>query len=225
MAKLYYTSTSCGAASFISAFTAGISLPAEQVNIQTHKTASGQDYYNINPKGNVPTLILEDGTILNENIAVLQYIADMKPNTIAPENGTIERVRMQNLLAFLATELHPAIAGLFNASVGDETKQFLRNNAAKKLSYLENQVFACHHQPQHQQHQQHQHQHQQKEFLQGGRFTIADSYLYIILSWCRYVNLDLSQYPKTLAYYEFIASLPNIKAAHERITTSPSSTY
>jgi len=76
MPKLYYTSTSCGAASFIAAFAAGVNLETEQVDIGTHKTTSGKDYYAINPKGNVPALVLEDGTVLNEGAAVLQYIAD-----------------------------------------------------------------------------------------------------------------------------------------------------
>jgi len=77
MTKLYYTATSCGAASFISAFTANVNLETEQVDIGTHKTASGVDFYTINPKGNVPALVLDDGTVLNENGAILQYIADL----------------------------------------------------------------------------------------------------------------------------------------------------
>ena len=77
MVKLYYTPTSCGAASFIAAYAAGINLQSEQVDIREHKTASGADFYTINPKGNVPALILDDGTILNENGAVLQFIADL----------------------------------------------------------------------------------------------------------------------------------------------------
>lgn len=75
-AKLYYTPTSCGAASFISAFTAGVKLDSEVVDLRSHKTASGIDFYSINPKGNVPTIITETGTLLNENIATLLYIAD-----------------------------------------------------------------------------------------------------------------------------------------------------
>ena len=82
MTKLYYTSTSCGAASFIAAFTAGIKLESEQVTLQTHLTASGVDFYTINPKGNVPTLVLNDGTVLNENTAILQYIADQVSSTM-----------------------------------------------------------------------------------------------------------------------------------------------
>ena len=76
MSKLYYTTSSCGAASFIAAVAAGIHIDAEQVDIKTHLTASGADYYTINPKGNVPCLVTEDGTVLNEGAAVLQYIAD-----------------------------------------------------------------------------------------------------------------------------------------------------
>ncbi len=77
MTKLYYTSTSCGAASFIAAFTAKVNIQTEQVDIGTHLTASGADFYAINSKGNVPTLVLDDGTVLNENTAILQYIADL----------------------------------------------------------------------------------------------------------------------------------------------------
>jgi glutathione S-transferase len=76
MPKLYYTPTSCGAASFIAAATAGVNLDVEQVNLREHKTNSGEDYYKINPKGNVPGLVLDDGTLLNEGSAVLQWIAD-----------------------------------------------------------------------------------------------------------------------------------------------------
>ncbi len=80
MTKLYYTSTSCGAASFIAAFTAGINIETEQVDIGTHLTTTGADFYKINPKGNVPCLVLNDGVVLNENSAVLQYIADLVRN-------------------------------------------------------------------------------------------------------------------------------------------------
>jgi glutathione S-transferase len=76
MPKLYYTATSCGAASFIAAHTAGVPLQCETVTLNDHKTASGADYYAVNPKGNVPGLILDDGTCLNEGAAVLQWIAD-----------------------------------------------------------------------------------------------------------------------------------------------------
>ena len=96
MVKLYYTPTSCGASSFISAYIAGINFDCEAVDLATHNTESGVDFYTINPKGNVPTLILDDGTVLNENIACLEYILDLslqnKESTkIGPYNNTSER--------------------------------------------------------------------------------------------------------------------------------------
>ena len=188
-------------------FTAGITLQSEQVNIQTHKTASDADFYSINPKGNVPALVLDDGTLLNENAAVLQYIADLKPGSIAPLNDTIDRVILQNILSYLSSEVHPSIGGLFNPTLGDETKQFIRSNAAKKLSYIEAHLLA------------------DKSFLLADSFSIVDSYLYIILSWTKYVAIDLSPYPKVSAYFDRIAALPNVKAAHDRITTYPSTTF
>ena len=207
MPKLYYTPTSCGAASFIAAFTAGISVECEQVNLQTHKTMSGGDLMQINPKGNVPTLVLENGVVLNENLAVLQYIADLKPGTIAPVNGTIERVVLQNILSFLASEVHTSIGGLFNPSIGNETRQYLTNNANKKLSYIENFLL------------------KDKTYLLGNSFTIADCYLYIILSWTKGLGIDIRNFPKTNSYFEKIVSLPSVKSAYDRINTSPSTTY
>ena len=207
MAKLYYTATSCGAASFIAAFTAGVTLQAEQVDIATRKTASGADFNQINAKGNVPTLVLDDGTVLNENIATLQYIADLNPGSVAPLNGTLDRVILQNILSYLATEVHPSIGGLFNPTISEDVKQFIRGNAAKKLTYIENNLLAG------------------KSFLQGNSFTIADSYLYIILTWTKYVGIDLLPYKNVSAYLERISTLPNVKAAHDRIATSPSTTF
>ena len=206
MTKLYYTPTSCGAASFIAAFSAGVKLQAEQVNIQTHVTASGADFYSINSKGNVPTLVLDDGTVLNENTAILQYIADQAPGRVAPVNGTVARAVLQNVLSYVSTEVHPSIGGLFNPTLGDETKAFIRGNAAKKLTYLENTLIA------------------DKSYLVGDAFTIADSYLYIVLSWTNYVGIDLSPYPRVQAYAARIGALENVKAAHARIATSPTTT-
>ena len=120
--KLYYTTSSCGAASFIAAVAAGVSLECEQVDIREHKTTSGVDYYKINPKGNVPCLVLDDGTILNEGAAVLQFIADQAPGTVAPENGSNGRYLVQNMLNYTASEVHAAIGGLFNPTLTPEVR-------------------------------------------------------------------------------------------------------
>lgn len=204
MPKLYYTPTSCGAASFIAALTAGVNLQTEQVDLMTHKTASGADFYAINPKGNVPALVLDDGTVLNEGAAVLQFIADQAPGKIAPENGTSGRYLVQNALNYIASEVHPNIGGLFYPNP-DNIKDFIKAKAATKLTYLENTFIG------------------DKAYVAGNAFTIADSYLYIVLSWSGYVGVDLAPYPKVKAYFERIGALENVKAAHARMATNPAS--
>ena len=204
MTKLYYTPTSCGAASFIAALTAGVNLQTEQVDLSTHKTSSGADFYAINPKGNVPALVLDDGTVLNEGAAVLQWIADQAPGKVAPQNGSSARYLVQNALNYIASEVHPNIGGLFFPNA-DHIKDFIKTKGHAKLTYLENTFIA------------------DKHFLVGDSFTIADSYLYIVLSWAPYVGVDLAPFPKVKAYFDRIGGLENVKAAHARMATNPSS--
>ena len=202
MVKLYYTTTSCGAASFIAALTAGVQLDVEQVDLYTHKTSSGADYYSINPKGNVPALILDDGTVLNEGAAVLQWIADQAPGKVAPENGTTGRYLVQNTLNYIASEVHPSIGHLFYPN-SDAIKEYIKGKAAAKLTYLENTLIG------------------DKKFVVGDSFTIADSYLYIVLSWTAYVGVDLTPFPKVKTYFDNIGTLENVKAAHARMAENP----
>ena len=203
MTKLYYTATSCGAASFILAHTAGVQLETEQVDIGTHVTSSGADFYGINPKGNVPALVLEDGTVLNENVAVQLWIADQKPGTIAPAPGTPERYALLNALSYVATEVHPAIGCFFMPGAAADVTAFFRHRVATKLDYLSKTFIG------------------DRRFIVGDSFSVVDAYLYIALSWTQYVGIDLAEYPKVKTYYEGIANLPNVKAAHARIAENP----
>ena len=122
-------------------------------------------------------------------------------------NGSVERAVLQNTLAYLASEVHPSIGGLFNPTIGEEVKQFLKGNASKKLAYLDLHLLNG-----------------GKRFLVGDSFTIADSYLYIILTWTAYVGIDFSTFKNVSSYFEGISALEVVKAAHARIATSPSST-
>ena len=116
------------------------------------------------------------------------------------------RAVLQNVLSYVSTEVHPSIGGLFNPTLSEENKTFIKGNAARKLANLESTLVA------------------DKTFLVGNSFTIADSYLYIVLSWTAYVGIDLSAYPKVQAYAARIGNLDNVKAAHARIATSPATT-
>ena len=177
------------------------------MDLQTHKTASGVDFYTINPKGNVPTLVLDDGTVLNEGAATLQWIADQKPGTIAPVAGTTARYVNIAALNYVASEAHPGIGGLFNPTLTPDAKAHVTAGANKKLEYLNKQF-------------------QTQQFLGGSATpTIADFYLYIVLSWTGYVGLDLASYPAVKAYFEKIKALPVVQAAHALIATKPATTH
>lgn len=202
MPKLYYSPISCGAASFISALTAGVNLECEQIDLQSHRTDSGVDFYTINPKGNVPTIVLDDGLVLNENAATLQWIADQAPGTVAPDPGTPARYELIDALSYISSEFHGILANLFRP-LSPEVDGFFREKLAKKLTYIEQTLLG------------------DKQFLVDNRFTVADAYLYICLTWAPYVKMDLSAYPRIQAFVERIGALENVKAAHARMATKP----
>jgi len=203
MPKLYYTPTSCGAASFMSAHMAGIKMQCEQVNIMDHKTAGGQNFYTVNPKGNVPTIVLEDGTVLNENVACLLWICDQGQGKVGPMPGTSDRYKMINCLGFINSELHQSIGGLFNPAHTNETKAFFNKLNEKRLQYCEQTML------------------KDKQWVCGNSFTVADAYLYTVLSWCPSVGINLSSYPNIRRYMDNIGNLAQVKTAKERMNTSP----
>ena len=213
MVKLYYTPTSCGASSFISSFISGISFECETVNLFNHMTSSGVDFYTINPKGNVPCLILDNGTILNENIACLEYIADLAHKSqnytkISPQNETVDSYVLKQHLSYIASELHATIGLFFGPDAKDPMiYDFIKKIFDRKMSYLQLNLLSY-----------------EKDFVIGDFFTIADSYLHIVLSWTSYVDIDLAEYPVAKAYYDKICSLENVKLAKQRMSENPSTT-
>ncbi len=197
--KLYYTPTSCGAASYIAAHAAGLKFDSEVVDIRTHLTASGQDFYKINPKGNVPTLVLADGSVLNEGAATLQYIADQNPESkLAPKWGTNERYHLINHLNYIASEVHASFGPLFNPTLSEEAREAATKKLYTKFDFLEKNVLR-----------------DGKSFLLGDNFTVADSYLYITLTWTPYVKVNLDNHPKLKAYFAGIGALKVVQEAHE----------
>ncbi|KAI9313999.1 glutathione-s-transferase [Zopfochytrium polystomum] len=204
-ANLYCTQTSCGAASYIAAHKAGVigtKVIPNETDIRAHKVLkgakAGTDFYAINPKGNVPTLVLADGTLLNENAAVLQWIADAHPPSgLAPAPGSSDRYLLQSKLNWLSSELHTCVGALINPTLAPEIKQFFTARAGIKLKYLNDVELAG-----------------GKKFLVGDKFTVADSYCYIILSWAGNRGLDLSAYPAAQVYFNHIKGLDFVEAAH-----------
>lgn len=187
--KLYLTPGACSLASNIALHEAGIPFEISKVDKRT-KRADGVDFLTINPKGYVPALQLDDGQLLTENVAVLQYIADLNPaSKLAPPAGTMERYRLQEWLSFINSEVHKAFSPLFSAEAGEETKTYARNYLAKSLTYLEGALA-------------------DRTYLMGDQFTIADAYLSTVLGWGVYAKVDIG--PKLKSYVDRVRARPKV---------------
>ncbi|MGO9603802.1 MAG: glutathione transferase GstA [Candidatus Binataceae bacterium] len=191
--KLYYAPGACSLSPHIVAAEAGVPVDLEKVNLAEHKTESGQDYLTINPKGYVPALRLDDGSVLTEGPAIVQYLADQKPASgLAPAAGTIQRYRLQEWLNFIGTELHKNFGPLFNKATPEEVKKTAKANIAKRLGYLNDQLV-------------------DRQYLMGSNFTAADAYAFTIVNWTKFVGIDLKEYPNVAAYMGRVGARPKVQ--------------
>ena len=187
--KLYTSPGTCSMASNIALHEAGIQFELSKVDRRT-KRADGVDFVTINPKGYVPALRLDDGQVLTENVAVLQYIGDLNPAAkLAPPAGTLERYRLQEWLSFINSEVHKSFSPLFNSEATEDTKTYARNQLAKRLAYLEDALG-------------------DKKYLMGDQFTVADAYLFTVLGWGVHVAVDIG--PKLKSYVDRIRARPHV---------------
>jgi glutathione S-transferase len=192
--KLYFVPGACSLSPHIVLRELGLPFDLERVDTKAGKTASGADFRAINPKGYVPTLQLDDGQVLTEGAAIVQYLADGKPDAmLAPPPGTMDRYRLQEWLIYVATEIHKGFSPLFRAQ-SEEAKKALLEALTAKFPYLAGQLAG-------------------KQFLMGDRFTVADAYLFTVLNWSKFVGLDLSAWPELRVYHERIAARPSVRAA------------
>ena len=188
--KLYYRTGACSLASAISLFEAGVKIELVKVDRQTGRTADGLDFKEVNPKGFVPALKLDNGEVLTENVAVLQYVGDRNPTAkLAPPAGTMERYRLIEWLAFIGSEVHKSFTPLFRKDAPEDVKQYARTNLASSLDYLQ-RVMA------------------NRNFLLGEQFTVADAYLFTVLRWGAYVDVDIG--PQLKRYVERIGARPHV---------------
>src|SRR5262249_26954669 len=135
--KLYFKPGSCSLSPHIVLRELDLPFDLERVDTKAGKTATGQDFHSINPKGYVPTLQLDDGAVLTEGVTIVQYLADRKPQgQLAPQVGSLERYRLQEWLNYIATELHKGFGGPLFSSASEETKGLVRDAYAKKLDFL-----------------------------------------------------------------------------------------
>ena len=181
--KLYFSPGACSLAAHIVLREAGHDFDLERVDIPNKKTESGADFWEINPKGYVPALKLDDGDVLTEVAVVLQYISDQnQAANLAPKFGSPERYHLLEWLNFIATEVHKQIGALFNPKMTPEMKDVQRGVIERRMNALENML-------------------EGKNYLMGDDFSIADAYLFTIMRWTQKLNIDLAKWPRVGALY------------------------
>lgn len=193
--KLYYAPGACSLSPHIALREAGLDFTLEKVDLKSKKTASGGDYLAVNAKGYVPALQLDNGQVLTEGPAIVQYIADQRPQSgLAPAAGTPERYRLAEWLGFINSELHKSFSPLFNPDAAPQWKDAARASIAKRLDFIERHL-------------------ENKQFLLGERFTVADGYLFTVLNWSGWTQFDLSKWPRVQAYVARVAERPKVREA------------
>jgi glutathione S-transferase len=193
--KLYFSPGACSLSPHIVLRETGSKFELEQVDNRAKKTKSGADFWEVNPKGQVPVLLLDNGEKLTEGPVIVQYIADKNPASgLLPAAGGMERYRVQEWLNFITSELHKSFAPLFRPTTPDAYKTISRENLGGRFAYLDKQLAG-------------------RQYLMGDKFTVADAYLFTILNWSKRVEIDLGQWPNVTAYVARVAARPKVQEA------------
>lgn len=192
--KLYFAPMTCSLAPHIVLRELGLPFEMIRVNNQTKRTADGRDFREINPKGYVAALQLDNGEVLTEGPAILQFLADQVPgNDVAPAAGTWQRARLQEHLNFISSEIHGASAPLFSAEIPQSVKAIFRQRLFERLDYLNLQL-------------------DRKNYL-IDTFGIADAYLFTVLTWLPTFDIDIAEWPALATYMQRIGARPSVLAA------------
>jgi glutathione S-transferase len=193
--KLYYVPGVCSLASHIALREAGLPFTLDKMDRDTRVTESGEHYLQLNPKGSVPALRLDNGEVLTEGAVILQYIADQAPQSgLAPALGSMERYRLMEWLNYIATEVHKQFSPLFNPKLPPEWRENQLNVLAKRFDALSERLG-------------------KQPYLMGERFTVADAYLFVVLRWSARLKIDLSAWPVLTAYLARVTARPAVAAA------------
>jgi glutathione S-transferase len=190
--KLYYMAGACSLACNIALREAGLRFDLVKVDRKTRRASDGLDYNEVNSKSYVPALTLDDGQVLTENIALLQYIADRNPAAkLAPAAGTMERYRLEEWLSFVNSELHKGYTPLFRQDAPEGAKDYARKSLTGRLDWLERSWGS-------------------RSYLLDERFTIADAYLWVVLGWGAHVDMDVARWPQLKRFHERVAARPTV---------------
>lgn len=194
--KLYFSPSACSSSPHIALRETGLDFQLVKVDLGTHTLVTdGSDFTKINPKGYVPALELDDGTLLTEGPAIVQYIADLKPESgLAPKNGTLARYQLQEWLGFINSEIHKGFSPLFRPTTPEEYKTMARQALANRFNYVAAHL-------------------EKNDYLMGKQYTVADAYLFTVLNWGQWTGVDIKQWPALVAFQERIGARPAVRAA------------
>jgi glutathione S-transferase len=189
--KLYYTPGACSLAPHICLREASLSFDLVKTDIRTKKLEDGSDFGAVNSKGYVPALRLDNGDVLTENGAILQYIGDRNPAAkLLPAAGTLERYRVIEWISYINSEIHKSYSPLFYPT-SDDVKTFARGNLSNRLGWLNGALGS-------------------KKHLTGDPFTVADAYLFVVLNWGAHVNVDIGQWANLKRLQETVGARPRV---------------
>jgi glutathione S-transferase len=191
--KLYYSPGACSLAAHIVLREGGFKFELDKVDLQTKKTAAGEDYLTVNPKGYVPALRLDSGEILTEAGTIVQYLADQKQAlALAPKLGTMERYRLMEWINFISTEIHKGFGPLWKPNTPEVTREAAIETLGQRFTYLSEQL-------------------KNKQFLTGDKFTIADAYLFTVINWTNIHKIDLSKWPILQTFMTRVKARPQVQ--------------
>jgi len=195
--QLYFAPGACSLASHITAREAGINLDLKRADTKTKMREHGSDYLAVNSKGAVPALKLDNGQVLTEGVAIMQYLADQKPESnLAPKNGTMERYRVQEWLNYITSEVHKGFSPLWNPTADPAVKTWALDGLKKKFDWLNTQLTG-------------------KKYLTGDNFTVADAYLFTVVNWTNFLSVDLAPWPALKEFQARVAARPKVQEALE----------
>ncbi|MBL8297994.1 MAG: glutathione transferase GstA [Rhodanobacteraceae bacterium] len=192
---LYYAPGACSLAAHILLRETGTPFVLEKVDTTRHLTARGADFYAINPKGQVPVVEFDGNARLTEGPVIAQFIADRAGATsLMPAAGSLARYEVMEWQNYVTSELHKSFTPLFHSELDSGAKRTLAGLLRKKLVWLDSHLAG-------------------RSYLTGASFTAADAYLFVVLGWAKYVQLDLSDLPHLTAFIARVAARPAVRDA------------
>jgi glutathione S-transferase len=192
--KLYYSPGACSLSPHIALLEADLPYDLVKVDLRAKKLENGDDYLKINPKGQVPALALDSGELVTEGPVIVQMIADKAGKNLAPARDSAERYKLLEWLNYITGELHKNFGPMFSPVLADEAKAFFKDRVMGKFKYVDSQLAG-------------------RDYLMGQHFTVADGYLFTMLTWADRMKFDLSAFPNLLAYKARVAARPRVQEA------------